>query len=740
MKYMIHDLEVQNHLSSKRFCNPWDDRNYVVARGWKIQGQSKCSYEYYTSKDAKSSHNCDSPYKFNIPFIPNEVSLLVGHNLKFDLLFDWKHPNLKSFFKRGGRIWDTQYAEYLLNGARQEFHMVAMDTICEKYGGKKKLDIVKALWEMGHLTSEIDQDMLIDYLVGTEEEGRNGGDIGNTELIFLGQIKRASELGMLHTIQARMDGLLCTTEMEYNGLKIDVQEAGRRLKYLEGELSAIDTELQQYIPELPDGFIFNWNSNQHCSAIVFGGTIKYSKVDTYIDSKTGELARKQAVEEVQDGFYTSGKRKGEPRIRKVPCQGELKTKKQEFMFEFQGYTTPDKKWATASTDALGYPIYSTIGEVIEELKDRDIPFLNLLSKRNDLTKDLGTYYVRYDSKTNDYKGMLTCVDRDTHLIHHNLNHTKTVTTRLSSDNPNLQNIPTEGTSEVKRMFCSRFLNGKMLELDYKQLEIVGQALLSNDQNMIKDILDKVDFHCKRVAKLKGVDYTTALYRCTDSSYEHYKEWHRIRTDAKVFSFQRAYGAGAAKIADTTGMAIDTVKDLIEAEELMYPELVDYNLRVQKEVEQSAVPFKDPIRGWKVYRRGMYTAPTGTRYCFRTYDAPAFLQKKGIHDSFKPTELKNYPVQGTSGECVQIALGKLWRHFLSNDNYNGRALLCNTVHDCVWIDTKSEILMEVAADAKRLLEGIPQYLEEIFGIVSPVPFPVEAEAGENLFTKEPIHFN
>jgi len=104
----------------------------------------------------------------------------------------------------------------------------------------------------------------------------------------------------------------------------------------------------------------------------------------------------------------------------------------------------------------------------------------------------------------------------------------------------------------------------------------------------------------------------------------------------------------------------------------------------------------------------------------------------------PTELKNYPVQGTGGEIVQVVLGKLWRHFVSNDNYNNMALLCNTVHDCVWADSQPEVKDQVCVDMKRIMEGVPQFLEELYGFNVPVPFPVEVEVGNNLYDKQVVH--
>lgn len=752
-RYLVFDLETENNKTYRRFANPFDPINYVVARGWKFQGDTRCSWEYF-----------DGPGGINRLHIPDDVTMLIGQNIKFDLLYEWENPELKAFFKRGGRIWDTQYVEYLLNGMRKEFHMVSMDAIAEKYGGRVKIDAVKALWEAGYLTSQIDKDMLIDYLVGTEEEGRDSGDIGNTEKIFLGQLTKVIELGMLTMVMARMDGLCATTEMEFNGLKIDVKEAGRRTKEINQELKEVIDELNQYIPELPEELEFNWNSDVHVSVLLFGGHLKYKKKSRYIDEETGELARKidtvkwplfdgTAIDPAlcgeDDGVYwydgvrqdvsKSGKTKGEPKFKNVKVAGEFKEKFVWFTFEFEGYTEPKPSWAGSKVDGAGNPTYSVAEDIIEELGYRNVPFLKLLARRQSLAKDLGTYYVKWDEKKKEWKGMLACVMKESHIIHHNLNHTSTVTGRLSSDNPNMQNIPKADTSEVKKMFVSRFGDdGQVVEADYSQLEVVVQGLLTGDVQLILDLNNKVDFHCKRVSAWKGCTYEEAVYRCKNENYEEYKLWKSYRTDAKVFSFQRAYGAGAAKIALTTGMKLEDVEALIEAENTLYPGIIVFNDNVERAVKASAIPFRDPTRGYKTYRRGTWQAPTGTLYCWRSHDALAYQRRRGIEDSFKPTELKNYPVQGTGGEIVQIICGKLWRHFVSNDNYGGKALLTNTVHDSVWIDSHKDVLNEMGKAVKEIMESVPETLNELYGMEVPVPFPVELEAGDNMYTKHLLH--
>jgi DNA polymerase-1 len=765
-KYLVFDLEVENYVARKRMASPWELRNYVVARGWKVLGDRQCSWEYFKDKETANA---------SYLHIPDNVDLLVGFNIKFDLLWEMRQNNasLRRFFKRGGRIWCCQYAEYLLQAQHPNYQMCALDDIIEDYGGKKKIDAVKALWEAGVPTSEINEDLLVDYLVGTEEEKRNGGDIGNTELIFLGQLKKTKLLGMLPAIAARMDGLCATTEMEWNGLKIDVKEAGRRLAILNKELIEVSTELEGYIPELPEGMEFNWNSNFHKSALLFGGTVKYEHRTTYTDD-SGELVRKTETEEwplfndvptrptntmwqndnglwcigaegdcITQDTFKSGTKRGAGKFKKVKVPGEPKIKWQDFFFTFDGYTKPEREWKGGLIGPTGGAVYGTGEEVIEVLATREeVPFVKAFVRHAALTKEIGTYYVSKNDK-GELKGMLTCVDPLDHIIHHNLNHSSTVTTRLSSSNPNLQNVPRGDKSEVKKMFISRFKGGKMLEADYSQLEVVVQGLLSGDPQLCADLRNKIDFHCKRVSAKYSIPYEEALYKCKSDEFnkvdpEAFKMWKSRRTGVKEFSFQRAYGAGAAAIAYATGLDIDTVKELIESEDKMYPGIVKFNSRVEKEVMKGSKPFRDPARGYKPYRRGYYTAPTGTRYTFRSYDAPEFLKKKGITDSFSPPELKNYPVQGTGGEIVQLVLGKLWRRFLETDNYGNKALLVNTVHDCVWADYDPVVEKALAEDVKRIMESVPELLELIYNVHCSVPFPVELESGTNMLELNHMH--
>jgi DNA polymerase-1 len=762
-RYMILDLETETHQRYKRKANPFIEENWIVMRGWKMQGDPRCSMAHYPTKESVEPLD-----------IPEDCNLIVAHNAKFELLYEkrFSADALHQFFKRGGRIWCTQYAEYLLRGQQQKYHMVALDAIIEDYGGRKKIDGIKEMWDAGIKTSEIDPALLEDYLIGTEEEGRNSGDIGNTELIFLGQVREAVEQGMVEAIKLRMDGLCATSEMEWSGIKTDVAVARADLAILNKEFDEVGAQLNEHLPEMPDGLTFNWNSNVHVSALLFGGTIRYKKSDTYIDEATGELARLKATEKwptfggipadpaacelQEDGTYLyyppglatekalhqdvfkSGKKIGQGKFKNVPVKGELKTKIQDFFHELPGYTKPEPDWKLAMEDGAGKPIYGTGSDIIELLANRDVPFLKIMGRYQALNKEIGTYYVRYDEKKREHVGMLTCVTQDEHIVHHKLNHTSTVTTRLSSSDPNLQNAPRGDKSRVKAMFVSRFPGGKVGELDYSQLEVVVQGLLTGDKNLIRDINSGIDFHCKRVALKNNVSYEFALYHCKNEEATDFAKWAAERTGCKVFSFQRAYGAGAKLIALSTGIPQEEVEALIKAEDKEYPGVPKFNAAVEREVNATAEPFRDPDRGWRVFRRGTWQAPTGTLYSWRSWDAPGWLRERGTSDTFSPTELKNYPVQGTGGEIVQMVLGYLWRWFVSTDNFDGRALLTNTVHDCVWVDMHPDVVHTVIPGMQRIMQAVPGMLKKHFDWDCPVPFPVDAEIGDNMLDLHHYH--
>jgi DNA polymerase-1 len=768
MSDMIFDLETTIIQKYKRKANPFIKDNWVVEEGWWITGDEQASWRYMTEDESRGS----------FMHIPAHVTVLVGFNIKFDLLWELARTNkdLEAFLKRGGRIWCCQYAEYLLRAQHPNWQMCSLNDTAIAYGGTTKIDMVKAMWEDGINTPDIPEDLLTDYLVGTVDEKRMGGDIGNTKLVYDGQVKKAEKLGMMTMIKERMDGLLATVFMEHYGLKVDTAFAKVYLKEQQAALQIATTDLNTFIPELPKGFVFNWNSNVHKSCLLYGGAAKYSIQVPYKDD-TGEWARYNLVEkwplfdkvavdrhaegiilDTDTGLFMDvikmrkqdvnkgGQNMGAPKFKNVTVKGEKKVRFTDFIFDFEGYTKPSSRWKGELLDARGKPIYGAGADIVEELTAMaTVPFLVSLGRYSALTKEIGTYLVARGKK-GELKGMLTCVDPVDHIIHHKINHVNTITSRLSSSDPNLQNLPRGDKSKVKQMFISRFKDGLMVEADYSQLEVVVQGVLTKDEQLCEDLRNRIDFHCKRVSASKGCSYEDALEWCKNEAHIQNAVWKVFRTHAKIFSFQRAYGAAAKTIAKSTGMDVKDVEALIAQEMVMYPDVETFYERVEDEIIASAefIKCKRDNGSYGTYRRGTYIAPTGTRYSWRSYDTPKFLRDRGIMEQFAQPEIRNYPVQGTGGEFVQGILGLLIRDLIRNDFYGGgmfdpRAVLCNTVHDCVWYDCFDEELSRtVWADIKPIMESIPEWYNKNHGMDISVPFPVDGEVGLNMNQLKHFH--
>jgi len=753
------DLETTTKKSYKRLANPFDPDNKIVYVGWAV-GDELPKMQRFGLKDMP-------PGWFAAMLRKYWPRLLVGQNIKFDLLYLIRNPidyaAYMEWVAAGGLIWDDQLAEYLLNGMGQADQMVSLDEMAPRYGGNVKFDEVKALWQDGVLTEDIDPDLMRRYLIGEEVNGVwEDGDIGNTRIVMKGQLERARAAGQVKSILMNMGSLLCTIEMEKNGMAVDLKRGRELALGLEEKIALLVAELVDYLPEdLP--FDFNWGSPAQKSALIFGGTVMYDKWLPHLNEDgqmqyamkdevhyvlvgggtTPDAPGSLSVEEggwAYDDYvtYVSGKNAGEVKTKKVkvPNYDKPKGAIQKVPYTFEGYTDPSERWETSTPGQ-----YQTGAEVIAELGNRDIAFLQALSKRTQYAKDLTTYYITVSEKTGEEVGMLTLVQADG-IIHHMLNHTSTVTGRFSSSNPNLQNLPKGNKSDVKTIFVSRFAGGKIIQSDFSSLEVYVQAILTKCQNLISDLLDGLDMHCVRVSQKEGITYEEALYRCKDESYEHHKEWDTKRTKAKVFSFQRAYGAGASKISESAKIPFEEVEALIAAEEKRYPEVAKFNEALIQHLEDNAcetnifVQHPDLPGVTCNLKTATWRAPDNKLYLWRQSPAPKFLATKpaskgGKIASFSPTEAKNYPVQGTGGEWAKAAMWLAIREFYRLRNFDGAGLLVNQVHDALYGDSKAEYAQAVAATIHACMEEASAFMEFYFGWEVPVPVPSDTTYGDDM---------
>lgn len=674
--------------------------------------------------------------------------VMVGFNCKFDILHAIYNDeeNLEAWMAwitAGGQLWDCQLAEYLLGGMLPEVQILSLDEVAPKYGGVVKIDEVKAMWEAGIDTPDIPDDLMMKYLPG---------DLTNTEKVFIGQYKLAKERGQTKSIMLNMGSLVYTIEAERNGMKVDVELGHVLAKELVDEIAVLAERLNKYIPaDFPREF--KWTSRFDQSALIFGGLCKY-EVDAPVMDDAGNFVYYQtkATEYVlKDGttspdmrhpdivFYAGGKNQGQAKTKQVTrpdIERGPKTRKEDRFYKLPGFTEPDKSWESSTPG-----VYSVAGEVIEALGNRDIPFLKDLARRASITKDLGTYFIVTDEKTGEQSGMLTLVQLDG-MIHGQFNHTLTVTARFSSSKPNLQNLSGKAKSKVKSIFISRWLDeGVICQSDFTSLEVYIQAVLTGDKQMIQDLRDGLDMHCLKAAAKAGVDYefvVDQVKRLKDP------DWIYRRKGAKEYSFQSAYGAGDAAIALTTGMHIDDVKALREADEKRYPgvklwyEKLTESIEASKRTIRKVVPHPDFPAKQVELRTGFWRAPDNKLYAWMESPAPRFVvERTGKFSNFMPTEIKNYPVQGEGGEWAKAAMWMAVRAFYKRRNFGGLALLISQVHDACYGDFHNSVRFEAAALLHACMESASEFMEFYFGWHQPVHVPSETTWGKSMIEEQDI---
>lgn len=675
-------------------------------------------------------------------------NILVGFNIKFDLLHAI-YKDAENFdayvdwIVGGGQLWDCQLAEYLLEGMLPEAQYLSLDEVAPRYGGQIKIDEVKAMWEAGIDTPDIPDDLMMKYLPG---------DLNNTELVFVGQLARARAVGQTKSILMNMGSLVYTIEAERNGMKIDEERGLMLAAELEEELARLNVSLNKYLPaDLP--FEFKWTSRHHQSPLIFGGHIKYEIDEPIFDEQMQPVYyQKKEVQYVKkDGTTTpdmmdpgivyakSGQNQGQAKTKQVTLpdiERGQKTRKADRLYKMPGYTEPDSAWKTA-TEGL----YSVAGEVIEALGNRDVPFLKDLALRAKLQKDLTTYFITTDPKTGEKSGMLTQVQEDG-MIHGSFNHVNTVTARFSSSNPNLQNLSGKDKSQVKSLFISRWgPDGVICQSDFTSLEVYIQAVLTGDKQLIADLLAGLDMHCVKAAAKNHVDYEFVLDMVKKQKDPF---WIKQRKGSKEYSFQRAYGAGAAAIALSTGMDIEEVKELIAADEKRYPEVTPWYERLTASIEASkrgvrkVVPHPDFPAKQVELRTGFWRAPDNKLYAWIEQPSPKFVvEREGKFSNFTPTEIKNYPVQGEGGEWAKAAMWLAVRAFYKRRNFGGLALLVSQVHDACYGDFHNSVRDEAAALLHACMESASEFMQFYFGWHQPVHVPSETTWGPSMIEEHDI---
>lgn len=319
---------------------------------------------------------------------------------------------------------------------------------------------------------------------------------------------------------------------------------------------------------------------------------------------------------------------------------------------------------------------STSADVLEKIADKH-PIVPLILKYRQLQKLNSTYI----------KGFRPLIDEDTGLIHTCFNQTLTTTGRLSSKEPNLQNIPVreqEG-KEIRKLFVSSFENGKIVGADYSQIELRLLAHFSKCQPLIDAFLSGKDIHRITASQVFGVgeDQVTP----------------EMRRSAKAVNFGIIYGISDYGLSEQLKISPKKAGEYIAKYFEAYPHV--------KEYMNSNVEF--------ARKNGYVSTLLGRKRYIPEINSSNFNLR-----SFGERAAMNMPLQGTAADVIKIAMIKVANR-IKKEGLRSRLIL--QVHDELIVDTAEDEIEEV----KNIL------VEEMQSAVTlSVPLTVETECGTRWF--------
>lgn len=331
-------------------------------------------------------------------------------------------------------------------------------------------------------------------------------------------------------------------------------------------------------------------------------------------------------------------------------------------------------------EKLGMPVirrnkmgYSTNMEVLSKLRGEGEIIDYLIQYR---------HFVKLKSSYID--GLLGCIDRDG-LVHSTFNQTSASTGRISSINPNLQNIPTKYTigGELRKIFVPRSADNVFITADYSQIELRILAHISKDENMIDAFMDDADIHRRTASTIFNVPLSEVT--------------HEMRLKAKVVNFGIIYGMSDFSLAKEINTSRADAAEYIKSYMNYYKRVREYVRRIVEECKE------------KFYVSTLF----GRRRYIRE------INEKNSNKLKAASRMAvNAPIQGTAADIIKIAMCGVYSAFES-EGIDAKIVL--QIYD--------ELIVEVP---KRQLDSATQIVKHEMesAVQLSVPLKVDIGVGEN----------
>ena len=337
-------------------------------------------------------------------------------------------------------------------------------------------------------------------------------------------------------------------------------------------------------------------------------------------------------------------------------------------------------------EKLGLPVikrtktgYSTSMSVLEKLEDKH-PIVPLITEYRHWSKLKSTYL----------DALPPLVNPDTGRIHTSFNQMVTSTGRLSSTNPNLQNIPirSEEGREIRKAFVPGKEDWLLLAADYSQIELRVLAEISQDESLLKTYKESGDIHTETASKIFEVERNSVT--------------GNMRRKAKVINFGIAYGMSAYRLADDLDISRKEAEEYINKYFNRFSGVKKYMDKIVKEAKD-----KGYVR--TLLNRIRYIPEINSS----NYHRRSFAERTAI----------NTPIQGTAADIMKLAMNRVYQA-LQAEKYQANLLL--QVHDELVIELPKSELKDVTLLVKEEMEAAYEL---------DVPLIADLEVGKNWKEKE-----
>ena len=565
----------------------------------------------------------------------DKVDYIVGHNVKFDINWlKWTGFNVDN-----KKLWCTQIAEYLLNGQRKVEY--SLNASCARYGLGSKLDAMSMYWDAGFETDEIPVNIHEMYLKQ---------DLHLTHELFKLQVPLIEKFRLSEVADISFKISQILSDIETYGVKFNKDEALQYVQEQQKEFEQLDKALVDLA-----GVSFNPKSPLQLKAVMFGGEWNVDGRETYtVTLKNGTVKEKSRKCKIPVKFAGLG---------------------------FDSSVAINNKTGTVSTGK------NTL-DLLTGHDERSKKFLDVLKTQRKMNKVLSSLLG-----TKDDTGLINVVGTDTY-IHPTFNQTVTHTGRLSSSNPNGQNLPRGGTSPIKKFFKPKY--DYIVNLDLGQIEWRMAAELSRDPVMLHELYTDLDIHADNAVRFFG-----AGKYAPDSA-----EFKSLRSIAKTFTFRLLYGGGAYAFYKDQRMP-------------------DFSLKKWESIVKSFYEKYKGLKAWQernvatVAAQGFLRTPSGRLLSFDKQ-----TNRLG-YEEWDSKQIYNFPVQSASADIMYITMIEFVQ-WLKQKKFKSKLVL--QVHDSMVLDCPKEEVEPIVREAVDFFKRIPQFAKTYFDWDIAVPLVGDAEVG------------